>query len=139
MNGFLICPGVTMWTLNPMNHALRNDYIANLLGLAVTVLPKFYKTFNGVKVLSGFISRANCDQDDLYAEYMSSGCGITVSIPMVTDSVLMDGLMKICEPLGGVSLIIKEDILIIIKDLNLSYSTIKKIDDKGTRLIYSTK
>ena len=139
MNEFIIVPGVSLWTLNPMNHALRNDYISDLLGMSVSFLPRFYKTFNNCKVLSGFVSRSKCDKDDMFSEYFSTGRGIILSIPNVGDAVLMEGLRKILEPLRSFTIIIQDDFLMILRTDESPNNYIKTLNDDKLITVYANE
>ena len=80
----VICEGVTIFTLNPHNMALRNDYINNLLGTAFLVFPIVskclgYKT--KIMIIRGFESSAYIRQElgrTSSAETYKHSCGFAV-------------------------------------------------------------
>jgi len=50
--------GITFEKLNPLNLALKNDYINNLFYTGFNSIPKFNEVFDGVRVIRSFVSNA---------------------------------------------------------------------------------
>ena len=136
MSEFQIVPSVGIWQLNPMNHALRNDYFANLLDLAVNVLPDYYAKFNSCKVLEGFVSRSSMSENELFSNSRSSGNCIVVEKPSVDDADIMQGVKDILnKKLMALSVIVDKNKIYFIKGLN-NFSSINRIDDNKSILIW---
>lgn len=129
MSDFQIVPSVGLWQLNPMNHALRNDYIENLMHLAVVVLPDLYAKYGSVNVVEGFVSKSLIDANDLFRNKKCSGNCISVNRWTIPDSELIEGLKDILinKPLPLTFVLVKDKI-IIIKALNI-FSSIERIDN----------
>lgn len=96
MPELVFCPGVTLWQLNPLNHALRNDYSSNLITLAIEVLPKLHSVFGNVAIEEGFVSMAS-SANDAYKVFRSTGNMISIIKPLVGDVELINGIKKVLE------------------------------------------
>jgi hypothetical protein len=116
MSEFMFCPGVTMWHLNPLNHALRNDYIGNLLTIGASILPMVHSTFGWCIVTEAFVSRSAMD-DVEFKEEISTGNCIKCKRPEVSDNVLIEGLKRILMSCGkGFSIGVTFDEIIFLKN-----------------------
>lgn len=136
MNDFKIVPNVGIWQLNPMNHALRNDYIENLLDLSVNSLPLLYNEFEEVIVSEGFVSKKNLKDDDLLKNKRCSGNCICIVRPSIPDSELIDKLKNVlCAKSGALSFVLDKEKLFIVKGLN-NFSSINRVEDNKIILLY---
>ena len=136
MNDFKIVPNVGIWQLNPMNHALRNDYVENLLDLSVNSLPLLYNEFGEVIVSEGFVSKKNLKDDDLLKNKRCSGNCICVVRPQVTDAELIESLRNILDKKSGaLSFVLDKDKLFIVKGLN-NFSSINRVENNKIVLLY---
>ena len=139
MSEFQIVPSVGLWQLNPMDYALRNEYLDNLLNVSVNVLPYFYKEFGQCLILEGFTNKSNLGDCQLFKTKRTTGCCVTVMKPDVTDVELVNKLRSLIEQKRmALSLIILNNKIFIIKDLH-EYSSIERIDNNKSILIYKTK
>ena len=53
--------GVTMTELNQFNHALKNDFINNLISTAFKIFPFINTTVSNIRVVNGFVSEAHAN------------------------------------------------------------------------------
>ena len=136
MSDFQIVPSVGIWQLNPMDYALRNEYLDNLLSLSVNVLPYFYNEFGNCLILEGFTNKSNLGETQLFKTKRTTGCCVTVMKPSVTDVELITKLQNmISAKRMALSFILQNNKIFIIKELH-DYSSIERIDNNKSILVY---
>lgn len=136
MNSFQIVPGVGLWELNPMNHALRNDYVDNLISLAVVTLPHIYNSFGKCSVIEGFVNK-NDQSDSGFINFKREGRCIVLSRSEMDESELIKKLREVLEKIkSNVGIIVALDRIYLLKEYSLNKS-LSKIDNNKLTLIYT--
>lgn len=72
----MFAKGVTFFDLNQFNHALKNDYINNLVSTAFKVFPLINPMIDKIRVVRGFVSDAHAKAMGLNDPLFTSGLAI---------------------------------------------------------------
>lgn len=133
---FQVVPGVGLWKLNPMNHALRNDYLENLLELSFTILPYLYQGFGRVDVIEGFVNKSSIT-DKRFATMKMTGCCVTIERPTSDNAELITVFKDVLERVvNNYTIVIDNDRVYLLKDWS-QMKTIERLEGEKLTLIYS--
>ena len=136
MSEFQIVPSVGIWQLNPMNHALKNDYMDNLLELAISILPELYAKFGEVNLIEGFVSKKSLADDELFRNKRCSGNCIIIERYTIPDTELVEKLKDVLSKKSrALSCVFHKDKIFLIRKLN-DFSSIERIDNNKSILIW---
>ena len=136
MSNFQIVPNVGLWQLNPMNHALRNDYIENLLSLAITTLPELYAKYQECTIIEGFVSKKSLPDNAMFRNKRCCGQCIIVKRIEIPNAKLIEDLKEIISKKAwALTFVLDNEKIYILKGLN-NYSSIETINDDKLVLLW---
>ena len=110
--------GVSIAELNQFNHALKNDYINNLISTAFKIFPFIDKVVDGIRIVNGFVSDAHAKAMDMVRssthKAFTNGTAIEftwMSYNKEQTILMLTNLMNEMPP--GFELCVKDDSIII--------------------------
>lgn len=109
----------TLWDLNPLNYALKNDFIENLIHMA-SVSCNFVSGFPNAKILKAYEPKSVSPDADGFSKYHHSGSAIALSWDDFSkEEILMNPFTTIfidSNQNKSISVVVFEDHVILVQD-----------------------